>query len=574
MFKNLFYVFRFNPGEVRKGISLEVLHGILVAIPTGMLFYIIRELMKEQPDSGRIWACILILSGLMIVQFFIASKAMIAATTMVFTISNEIRIRLGNHLQKLSFGYYKQRDPGDLTSVILQDVANFEMIFSHTIGNILSAIIGTLLVFSFLLANDWRLALVLISAVLIVFPLMIATNYFIHKLGVKQVASRNATGARFLEYVQGIRYIKAFGMTGTRFKVLDTALDNLRRESIKLEAQPGPLVMLSGIIFELVYLLMLWLGLTFFTHHTLTASSLIAFLIIGYRLYEPLKIILIDYALLRYMNISLSRITEIFEVPFPAVTDPHTPASFDIRFQKVTFGYTDRPVLKDLSFHAPEKSMTALVGASGTGKSTITALIARFWDVQQGAVSIGNVNVKHLPQQKLYEYISEVFQDVYLFNDTLYNNIKIGKPDATEVQILEAAKRAQVLEFAEELPEGLQTLAGEGGNRLSGGQKQRISIARALLKDAPIVLLDEATASLDPENEIYIQQAIQELVKDKTVIVIAHKLATIKHAQQILVLSDGTISEAGTHDTLLQLNGIYKKLWDTQQKVSGWKIKS
>lgn len=213
-----------------------------------------------------------------------------------------------------------------------------------------------------------------------------------------------------------------------------------------------------------------------------------------------------------------------------------------------------------------------LVGPSGSGKTTVTSLIARFWDVQDGAVKIGGIDVKNMEPREVYQLISQVFQDVYLFDDTIYNNIRFGRPGATEMEILAAAEKAQVLDFIWELPEGLHAKTGEGGNRLSGGQKQRISIARALLKDAPIILLDEATASLDPENEVYIQQAIQELVKNKTVIVIAHKLATIQHAGQILVLQEGRVAEQETHGVLLRRKGLYQHLWEIQQIVGGWKI--
>ncbi|MEL6654225.1 MAG: ATP-binding cassette domain-containing protein, partial [Bacteroidota bacterium] len=249
--------------------------------------------------------------------------------------------------------------------------------------------------------------------------------------------------------------------------------------------------------------------------------------------------------------------------------------SYDISFEEVHFAYIDEEkVLDGISFEAKAGTLTALVGPSGSGKTTITALIARFWDVDQGAIRIGGVDLRDMSPQNVYGLISEVFQDVYLFDDTIYENIKIGKPEASEVEIMQAAEKAQLFEFINALPEGLHTKVGEGGNKLSGGQKQRISIARALLKDAPIVLLDEATASLDPENEIYIQRAIQELVQDKTVIVIAHKLASIRQADQILVLNHGKIAESGKHDDLMKQEGLYARFWETQQKTSGWKVQN
>lgn len=302
---------------------------------------------------------------------------------------------------------------------------------------------------------------------------------------------------------------------------------------------------------------------------------MVAFLILGYRFYEPMKIILIEYPILSYMNVSLKRMIDVLEAKEQSSGQDLSVDSYDISFEEVHFAYIDEEkVLDGISFEAKAGTLTALVGPSGSGKTTITALIARFWDVDQGAIRIGGVDLRDMSPQNVYGLISEVFQDVYLFDDTIYENIKIGKPEASEVEIMQAAEKAQLFEFINALPEGLHTKVGEGGNKLSGGQKQRISIARALLKDAPIVLLDEATASLDPENEIYIQRAIQELVQDKTVIVIAHKLASIRQADQILVLNHGKIAESGKHDDLMKQEGLYARFWETQQKTSGWKVQN
>jgi len=281
---------------------------------------------------------------------------------------------------------------------------------------------------------------------------------------------------------------------------------------------------------------------------------------------------MVDYPILKYMNVSLERIIKVLQEPLPSEWNQF-PQTYDISFTNVTFGYTDTPILQNVSFYIPQHSLTALVGASGTGKTTITSLIARFWDIEEGSIQIGGIDVREIPQEYLYSLISEVFQDVYLFDDTIYNNIKIGKPTATQKEILQATKKAQVLAFVDDFPNGIHTKVGEWGNKLSGGQKQRISIARALLKDAPIVLLDEATASLDPENEFFVQQAIQELVASKTVIVIAHKLATIQKADQILVIGNGGILEHWTHEELLGNKKEYFHMYDTQQRSGWWKIR-
>ncbi|KIO78461.1 ABC transporter [Pedobacter lusitanus] len=574
MIKNLFFTFKTSPGLVRKSILLELLHGAFIAVPAGFLLLIIRELFSGNPVQSRLWNYIWIMIGLLIIQLFLAVKTIVTSNIMTYQLSTNLRVRLGNHLQRLSMGTFKQRDPGDLASVVLQDVANFEMIFGHTIANMASAIFATLIISVFLLITDWRLALVLLAALPICWLVIIGADYLVSRQGEKHVLARNQTGARFLEYVQGIRHIKSFGMTGKRFVSLDKALNDFRKASIRTEVIPGPLVIIAGMILELFFLLMIGIAITFFAQGSLAASALITFLIIGYRLYEPIKIVLVDYVILRYMNISLSRVIDVLRIKEQTAGKKLVPEKFDVVFENVSFGYhQEKNVLKNISFRVPENSLMALVGPSGSGKTTITSLVARFWDAGQGSVKIGGVDVKDMEPAEVYALISEVFQEVYLFDDTIFNNILFGRPDATEDEVIQAADLAQVLDFAWELPNGLHSKAGEGGNQLSGGQKQRISIARALLKDAPIVLLDEATASLDPENEIYIQQAIQELVKNKTVIVVAHKLTTIKNANQILVLKDGALAEEGTHQDLITANGLYHQLWNIQQQVGGWKIK-
>ena len=575
MIRNILYAFQYDKRGVIRAFFWEWVHGLFLAAPSGILLVVLWELFEESPDISIIWLAIGSMALLFAGQTYVAKKAMLYSNLTTYEMSRKIRLALGNKLQKLSLGYYKKRDPGDLASVVLQDVANFENIFGHSVTNITNALFGTVILSVFLVVMDWRLAVTLIVALFLAVPLIRFGKWLVEKYGKKHIRARNATNARFLEYVQGIRHIKSYGMTGQRFRSLDNALVDLRKESIRVEAIPGPFILSAGVVFEVFFILMIWLALYYFSRGTLSIPTFIAFLIIGYRLYEPMKILMVEYPVLSYMNVSLQRVIEVLEAKEQEAGKNLMPRAYDIRFERVSFSYTgEKAVLTDISFHAPANTMTALVGPSGSGKTTITALIARFWDIGKGKISIGGINLQDMSPVSVYSLISEVFQDVYLFDDSIYNNIRIGKPDATRDEIYQAAKKAQVLEFADTLPEGLNTKVGEGGSKLSGGQKQRISIARALLKDAPIVLLDEATASLDPENEIYIQDAIRELVKHKTVIVIAHKLATIRQADNILVLDKGRIMESGKHAALLQKNGLYARLWNTQQSASGWKFKS
>ena len=572
MIKNLNRICKLNPKATLKVFFWEILHSIFVAAPSGIVLVIVWELFSEHPNTTKIWIVVGLMAVMLILQFFIAAKSMMQTNIWVYGLSTQLRIRLGNRLRKFSLGYFKQKNPGEVAAIVLQDVANFEGIFGHSVGNLAAAVFGTTVLSIFLVIYDWRLALCLLAALPLTYLFLLAANYLVSKLGNKQIAARNTVGANFLEYVQGIRHLKSYALVGKKHSGLEQNLKDLCQKSIRMEAVPGPFIVTAFIVFEITFLAMVALGLYYLSDHAITIPVLISFLILGYHLYNPLKVVMVDYLSLRYMNESLKRIIEMLDAPTMPSGTAQLPEKYNICFKEVSFGYLNKLTVKGLSFHIPEKSMLALVGHSGSGKSTIASLIARFWDVNSGKIEIGGIPIKDIPQEHFYQLISEVFQEVYLFDDSIYNNIKIGNPEANETQIIEAAEKAQVLSFAWELPKGMHTRVGEGGNKLSGGQKQRISIARALLKDAPIVLLDEATASLDPENEIFIQKAIQELVKSKTVVVIAHKLATIMRADKILVLENGEITERGTHSELLNKNGIYRKMWDIQQKSNGWKV--
>lgn len=573
MIKNIKYVTSLNKKDTQRTIFWQLIQSIFTSAPTVILLIIVWELFEEQPNKSLIWTVLGIMCVLMIFQYIVSSKVMVSTNMWVYNLSNHLRINMGNRMQKFSLGFFKQRDPGEITSVVLQDVANFEIIFGHSIGNIASGIFGTVMLSIILFYYDWRLTLCLLLVIPLVIPFLKIANYIITKTGKKLITARNGVGAKFLEYIQGIRHLKSYGQTGEKHKGLEDSFEQLKRMSIKMESLPGPLVITVTILFEIGFILMVALGLYFLVNHSISVPVLITFLILGYALYTPLKIIMVDYLSLSAMDESLNRVIEVLQTPIMETAKELKPNNHDIEFDNVSFGYlNNQNTINNLSFKVPQHSMLALVGHSGSGKTTIASLIARFWDVNQGAIKIGGIDIRDINSDYFYSLISEVFQDVYLFDDTIYNNIKMNNDNVTEQDIIEAATKAMVMEFVQDLPLGLHTPVGEGGNKLSGGQKQRVSIARALLRKAPIVLLDEATASLDPENEIYIQQAIQELVVSKTVIVIAHKLTTIQNADQIIVLNKGQIAEQGTHLSLLNKKGKYANMWNIQQQSGGWKV--
>ena len=376
---------------------------------------------------------------------------------------------------------------------------------------------------------------------------------------------------RLQEYLTGMKVIKAYNLRGSNFKKLEQAFKHFTEESIKLECVSGP--------FYLVAVSFLQSGLSFITMAgvyllmggTLNITIFVMFLFIGTRLFDPLVGAITQLPVFVYKKAAGQRIVDLMDEPIMS-GEGEAPAQHDIQFEHVDFGYGKDMVLHNVSASFPSGSMTAIVGPSGSGKSTMLRLIARFYDPQAGTVRFGGIDEKTVDPEKLMSKISVVFQDVYLFQDTIGNNIRYGKENSTQREIEAAAKLAHCHDFIMALPDGYNTMVGEGGSTLSGGEKQRISIARAILKDAPVLLLDEATSSLDPENEVEVQQAIEELVKDRTVVMIAHKLKTIAGADQIIVLDQGKVKEVGTHKELIKKQGLYHHLWNIQQTTDGWQI--
>ncbi|HEY0196607.1 MAG TPA: ABC transporter ATP-binding protein, partial [Methanobacterium sp.] len=410
------------------------------------------------------------------------------------------------------------------------------------------------------------------TVVLALFALNKLQKVVEYQSGIRQETHSKLIGA-VLEYIKGISVIKSFNMAGERAKKISQEFKRVRDASIEFEKRFASTILPFENSFSLGIGLTVLAVSYFALNQTLDLSLMLLMLIFIFEIYLPFKALGSLSNQVRIMEAALNRYDEITNVEIidkdgKDITLDH----FDIEFKDVTFAYGQEDVLHNVSFKVPEHSMTALVGKSGCGKTTIANLIARFWDVQKGEIKVGGVNVKEMTCDSLLKNISMVFQNVYLFNDTIWNNITFGKPDATMEEVIETCKKARCHDFIMELENGYDTIVGEGGSSLSGGEKQRISIARAILKDAPIVILDEATASVDPDNEKHIQLAINELVKDKTLVMIAHRLSTIQNADEILVIDEGKIAERGTHNDLIEEKGLYDDLWQRRVKARSWKI--
>lgn len=572
-------------GQTKKYMKLlawSLFDSFVVSIPYAimiMAIYVLEipVLSPEVPlPLDRIW----ILCGILLAQFigylFIRRKSYLDFCIGFAGTTKTSRIRMGEHLRRLSMGFFGSRDAGDLSTVLLRDYLEIENFAQQLLPQVATILIRFLLALVVLSAFDLRMT----AAVFLVIPLALPFAFLSLKRMKRESeqlqTSQQEVAAGILEYVGGIQTLKAFHMAGEQFETLKASMARQQHASIQMETgAAAPVSMVGRCLLNCGIGVVMLTGGILLTRGELSPFYYMAFMLLSLTIYDPVLTLFTFIADFSRTTRSGNRIRNLFEEkPLPEAENGIAPKKNDIVFQNVCFGYGKEEVLHHISLTFPEKSVTALVGPSGSGKSTITRLIARFWDVTAGEIRIGGIPVQSIPSQTLLESISMVFQDVCLFHDTIEENIRMGRAEATHEEIVTAAKKAACHDFIMMLPEGYQTMVGEGGSTLSGGEKQRISIARALLKDAPIVLLDEATSSLDPENEVLIQQAISALVEEKTVVVIAHRLQSVSNADQIVVLEDGNVSETGTHEELLGKKETYCRLWQEQQNAGSWQIKA
>lgn len=508
------------------------------------------------------------------VVHFLSDKLQSAAGFLIFA---DKRMELGNHLRKLPMGYFTSGNLGKINSVLSSDMAFIEEVSMSTIANMMSYVLSTVVLTIFMFVLDYRIGLIAVFVILV--ATLIANG--MNKMSLSEAVIRQEQGEKLtdsvLSFAEGISVIKSYNLLGDNSKALTDSFASSRDTSIKFEKKMTPWTSGLNIIYGIGITFILALALYLHLQGMLKLPYVLGLILFVFDLFSPLKTLYGEASRLTVMNAALDRIEEVLnETELQDTGKKHIlKAKFgeqEISFNHVKFSYGEKEVLHDMNFEMKKNTMTALVGQSGGGKSTVANLLARFWDVDSGEILIRGVNIKDVSLSELMSEISMVFQRVYLFQDTIFNNIAMGKENATKEEVIEAAKKARCYDFIMALPDGFDTMIGEGGATLSGGEKQRISIARCILKDAPIVILDEATASVDVDNESYIQEAISELVKNKTLLVIAHRLGTIKEADNIIVIKDGNIAEQGIHSDLMTLDGIYKNMVQLQEKNKGLKI--
>lgn len=557
-----------------KGVIACAFQNLAFMLPTSLLYFLVADMLSGGVTGGRIWFYV---GGIAVCFALILLTTWFQYNNTYFTTyeeSGKRRLSLAERLRKLPLSFFGKRDLADLTSTIMADCEVLEKTCSHFIPGLFGSLISTTIISVGLFAFDWRMAL----AALWVIPvsvLIVLLSYKIQdKTQAKTMAVKMACADGIQEYIETVRDLKANNAEQNYLKGLSGKIKNVEKQNLKAELISAVFVTGAGTVLKLGIASVAIVGAALLVNGSLSALTFFMFLLVASRLYDPMQAALQNLAAIIAMRTNVARMNEILDYPIQTGSETLTNNGRDIEFNHVGFSYnTGETVIKDVSFTAKQGEVTALIGPSGGGKTTVSRLAARFWDNGTGKITVGGMDISKIDPEKLMSLYSIVFQDVTLFDNTIMENIRLGKKDATDEEVLAAARLANVDEFAEKLPDKWNTNIGENGSELSGGERQRISIARAFLKDAPIILLDEATASLDVENETMIQTALSRLIKDKTVLIIAHRMRTVAGADKIVVLADGVVAEQGVPDELYKKNGIYTRMVDLQSASGKWKIK-
>ena len=548
--------------DLIKGCLACVLQNLSFMFPVGLLYYLVSDLMNGGVPGGKIpfyvAGCVVCI-GLILLTTFFQYNATYFAT---YKESGIRRITLAEHLRKIPLSFFGKKDLADLTSTIMADCTFLEQSFSHFIPELAGSIISTVLISIGLLFTDWRMALAALWVLPVAFAIVGFSAKIQENLNQKAMDVKMACADGIQECIETVRDLKANNADQAYLKGLEKKIRAVEHRSILNEFGLAAFVVSASLVLKLGIATVVLAGAVLLMQGSLSVLTFFMFLLVVSRLYDPLQGALQNLAAVISTRTNIARMNEILDHPIQQGSDRLSNQGYDI-------GET---VLKDVSFTAKQGEVTALVGPSGGGKTTVSRLAARFWDINRGKITVGGMDVSRIDPETLLSLYSIVFQDVTLFDNTILENIRIGNKDATDEQVIAAAKLANVDEFAEKLPDGWHTNIGENGCELSGGERQRISIARAFLKNAPIILLDEATASLDVENETLIQTALSRLIADKTVLVIAHRMRTVAGADKIVVLSDGTVAEEGSPKDLEEKNGVYTHMVKLQTESQNWKL--
>lgn len=561
--------------KFRKSVMLAVLQAVLEALKIPAIACMVRALLR-----GNVAARDILLSfGIMLVSLLgataVKAKSSMLQTEAGYDTCARKRVEIAEHMRYLPMGYFNKNSLGQITSVTTNVMENLENVATRVVMLVCEGLLTTSLIIVMLLFFDWRISLVL----LVGFAVFLLANSSLQnaagKMAGKKIESDEKLVEKVLEYLQGMAEVKAYHLTGQKSVELNDAISANSKTNTDMEMVLIPRMTAQNFVAKITGVFMVLFSCYFYCTGTMDELTAIVMVISAFIVNTSLETAGNYSALLRVVDVSVSRAQEILDTPQMDISgEMIEPASRDISTENIEFSYDKRKIIDGITAAVPEKTTTAIVGPSGGGKTTLVNLMARFWDVDAGTVSLGGRNVKDYDMDSLMENFSFVFQNVYLFHDTIANNIRFGRPEASMEEVTAAAKKACCHEFISALPDGYETVIGEGGASLSGGEKQRISIARAIMKDAPVIFLDEATANVDPENENELMRAIEALTAEKTVIMIAHRLKTVEHADRILVVDHGRIVQEGTHEQLMAEDGLYKDFIGERREAASWKVKA
>lgn len=573
IFKKFFRFADSQKSKWIKSIVYTLLKSVFASFELLAIAVVLRDVSRDSVSNETVLSSL----GIMIISIagtiFMRHLAQNNQSLGCYMMCGDKRIQIGDRMKLMPMGYFNSRSLGNITAAATSTMEDIENTAPRIIVSYLNGLIHGFVMIVALTIFEWKIGLIAMAGL----GLFLLINILLHKHARSASHTRQEAQAELvdavLEYIQGMSVVKSFGIEAAAGQKIKRAIADSEKKNIRLEKKTIPFMALQQLVLRVISAIIITLSVLLKYYGKMDLSICLLMLLSGFIVLSELESGGSMSAFLRLIDASIDRVNEIQKTPVMDIEGVHKiPGSMDISFCNVSFSYGNKPIIDHINLEIPAKTTTAIVGPSGSGKTTLCSLIARFWDVDEGSIDLGGIDIRKYKLDSLLQNMSMVFQNVYLFNDTIANNIRLGKPEATMDEVIETAKKACCHEFISRLTKGYDTIIGEGGATLSGGEKQRISIARALLKDAPIIILDEATANVDPENENAIQQAIGALTRDKTVIMIAHRLKTVQNADQIIVLEEGRIVQSGRHKNLLKQKGIYADFIHVREKAVGWKI--
>lgn len=574
--KEMFALSERGVKDLKKGIAACTLTNLSLMLSVCVTIEIFAEIFKPLAGSeiswNRLWLLFIVGIVVAVITFMCSRNDYRKTYIASYKAAEDSRIRIAELIRKYPMSVFNSKSLSELTTNMMADCASIEHSMSHIVPPLFASAISSTLICVGIMFFDWRMALAIFCTLPLSFLIVFGSKKVQEHASVKQVEAKLNAAEKEQDYLEGIKIIKSCKLDGEKFQDLKKALWNLKQQSIHMEMKTSVLISIAQLVLQAGIGITVFVGIYCLSTGSISVQVLLLSLVIVCRIYGPILTILTLLPMLFHTLVATRRMRELSHIPVMEGESDISINDYHIKFKNVSFAYNSDNVISDVTVTIPQGKITALVGPSGSGKSTMSRLIARFWDPNRGSIKLGDIDVKKLDPEFLMEHMAFVFQDVTLFNDTILNNIRIGNMEASEEEIINAAKAACCDEFVMNLPQGYQTILSENGNNLSGGERQRISIARALLKDAPVILLDEATASLDPENEVLIQRAISKLIEGKTVLVIAHRLRTIADADKIIVLKSGKVVEEGNHDYLINKRGLYREMYEIQSQSQNWSV--